>query len=114
LLPYLVASGCGVPDVTFYPDDASTDVLKATPDASQAGDDASIDASAETSVDAQGDAGATGCPGAPPTGFVCCGSLACGGQCKSGDCGKCPACAGNEVCCVRGQGATCSDSGSCP
>lgn len=113
----LVASGCGVPDVTFFQPDASTRDVALLPDV--ASPDAGVDTGADQSGDAEADAspGAEGgsCPGSIPAGFVlCCNDIACGGTCKAADCPKCAVCPSNEVCCIRGQGATCNASGPCP
>jgi hypothetical protein len=66
-------------------------------------------------ADAGGDT-ATGCPSSPPSdASVCCGAVACVGDCLDA-CAACIAkCTADEQCCSRNQSVTCHAPGSsCP
>lgn len=116
----LVASACGVPDVTFVTDASMGDALPdALADAGVAADAAADTGRHEDSGAGESDAspGIDGgvCPDAAPLGFaVCCGAVACGEMCKASDCAKCSICTAPDVCCIHGNGATCHDAGACP
>ncbi len=132
--------GCGVPSVSFV--DASADgpepfeasAVEAgaadagAPDArsleggglADSGHDADV-RDASSSADAGlPEGGAATCPTSSPPGYnLCCGSLPCGGTCKSNQCKKCEAtCSPSQVCCFSGNGSnaalTCQTSGPCP
>jgi hypothetical protein len=113
LLLGCMATGCGVPEVTFV-DDAG---LGATHDAFE---DRAAEAAAEASADATGDAeSSTGdagyCIGAdggtpPPNGLACCpGGMgkACAGECMAKACMACGNCPWPSVCCTNGANGTC-------
>jgi hypothetical protein len=94
----LVAIGCAsVPSLTFEVADGQAD-------------DAPVDDGASSS-----DAAAS-CPAAPPPGAsVCCGSVACNGNCAS----QCPTCItecdAGLLCCAHANSVTCRPPGtSCP
>ncbi len=89
----LLATGCGVPDVSFTDGGSSRDATSDSlgPDAFEAGSDAESDAQADAEGDANGDAGDAKtdapeyCKGdaGPPVGYVCCTGSAgevCGGN----------------------------------
>ncbi|HEX8792589.1 MAG TPA: hypothetical protein VF765_16690 [Polyangiaceae bacterium] len=126
LLPAaLLATGCGVPDVTFAPDsgrDATRDAVLDVP-----GDDQSADVEASDAADS-GDAGDAAqdafepCKGdaGPPGGFHCCqgvSGVVCGSNmCTQTACMQCAtiSCAWPNVCCeVMGGSATCKPAGGC-
>jgi hypothetical protein len=111
----LVASGCGVPDVTFVATDAMAGDASVGSDAPSSAD-TSLDAPRDTQAADDGSVSEGGtCPGSIPAGFVlCCNDIACGGMCKAADCSKCAVCAASQVCCIHGNGATCNASGPCP
>jgi hypothetical protein len=103
----LFCGGCGVPEVTLVGDDASEAQAEVGPDGPQeAGDDGSLDGP-ESSTDG-------GCVAdSPPSGYICCGSLACGGQCTSATCSDCTTrCEAGQDCCLRGSNMTCHVAGS--
>jgi hypothetical protein len=98
----MASAGCeAVPTLTFAQDDAAAG---ATPDAADGGAPPGIDADVES-----------GCPGSDPPAapFVCCGSVACEGQCT----GQCGACADKcttpgEFCCAKNNNVLCLSPGS--
>jgi hypothetical protein len=112
------ALGCAVPDVQFYPDDASTQDGAAGDAPVDTGGDAPTDGP----TDGPADAGEWSCPDATPPGFdMCCGAIPCFGiQCSNSMlCTKCQQCPSDPgvVCCVKMNTADCHnvlDSGPCP
>jgi hypothetical protein len=120
-LPWLLASallatGCGVPDVTFI--DAGRDAtrdstgLDGPVEATDAEGDASTDAA--DSGDAAPDAPAVYCtPDAgPPAGYTCCGGgggIVCLGNCQNAQaCLRCGNCQWPKICCAIGSNGTCT------
>jgi len=134
-LAYLVASallatGCGVPDVTFTDGGASRDVAVV---------DTSVDVEQDGSSPADGEAGSgdagdagdarTGGPiycrgdagppvdaGPPNASYTCCPSGAvCSGTCKPMACSHCGTCTWPSVCCPNGNNGICTppDGGPC-
>jgi hypothetical protein len=117
----LLATGCSVPAVTFYPDDATNTPETAGPD------DASLDGDAGTSPDADG-AGSNDAPSdapydgpayctpdgpAAPPGTKCCDTdaqpgVVCSGPCGAGACGMCTGCALPDICCTKGAHGSCT------
>ena len=119
--------GCGVPDVSFTPDDAAGDDATVAPDVQEGGgDDVDASASDDGSGDAQvaeGDADAAtdapydgpvycedgGMP--PPMGGHCCGpgntGQPCYGTCNSQSCSACGPCSSPKVCCTKGSAGMC-------
>ncbi len=125
LLPaVLLATGCGVPDVTFYPSGGSHDSgphPEASVDApADAGGDAESDANSDAPGDAPQDASepCTGDAGAPG-GFRCCSGVSgvvCGSpMCSSTACTQCStiSCNWPNVCCSTMGVATCKPAGGC-
>lgn len=99
----LFALACeDVPSLTFAEADA----------ASEAAQDAAADAGAPAASDADIDGG---CPGSSPpqAPFVCCGPVACEGQC-TGQCGACmeKCVVPGEVCCAKTNNVVCLSAGS--
>ncbi|MGH7295837.1 MAG: hypothetical protein ACRELB_12920 [Polyangiaceae bacterium] len=94
-------SACSVPNVTFYDDDASAD--------------GSRDAENDDGISDAGDAAPT-CPAStPPEVTVCCGPIACVGDCPDA-CSECTAkCTATQQCCARGPSISCHTVGAtCP
>jgi hypothetical protein len=97
----LPASACeGVPTLTFLQTDA----------ASESSQDAADGGPQSTDADVDG-----GCPGSspPPAPFVCCGPVACEGNCA----GQCDACmtkctTPGDVCCAKTNNVVCSPPGT--
>jgi hypothetical protein len=90
-----------VPTLTFAQEDAALD---GPPDAADAGSPPASDA------DVDG-----GCPGSTPPSspFICCGPVACEGQCT----GQCDACmtkctTPGDVCCAKANNVVCLSAGS--
>jgi hypothetical protein len=104
----LGAPACAdVPTLTFEGDDASS------PDGDASG---SSDAGTDAVDDGSGDDGASpesGCPDAvPPGASVCCGVVACNGNCGA----MCSVCASNcgpaTLCCARANNVSCRAPGA--
>ncbi len=121
----LLATGCGVPNVTFLQSggrDAAHDAPFDAPDEAQAGD-AETDAQAADAGDAgdAAEAGADYCKGdaGPPTTgggpYKCCGTngTVCAGPCSPTQCLSCEPCPWPSVCCTSGGMAKCLGPGSC-
>jgi hypothetical protein len=127
----LLATGCGVPDVSFT--DAGGSAHDATPDApmADAPEEVAVDAGSDVENDAGADAADAGdaatdapeyCKGdaGPPMGpmYKCCGSATgtvCAGNCNGNQCTACGVCAWPSVCCpMMGDMGHCSgDDGGC-
>jgi hypothetical protein len=93
-----------VPVLHFESEDAGSDV-RSPVDASRGdggpdsgsqedGDGPAMDAAEEVET-------ATGCPGSPPAGGVCCDKTPCIGDCGDAGCASCIAKCGGELCCAK-------------
>jgi len=117
----LLAVGCSVPAVSFYPDDATSNPDTSGADGDDAAD-ASIDSDASTAADADTGAvsdapydGPAYCTpdGAPaPAGTKCCDvdaepGVVCSGTCNAPSCAACAGCALPNICCSKGAHGTC-------
>jgi len=123
----IVATGCGVPDVSFTDGGVSRDVAVI---------DTSVDVEQDASSPADGEGGSTdagdagdasdartqgptyckGDAGPPDASYTCCPSGAvCSGSCKPQACTHCGTCTWPSVCCPSGNNATCTppDGGPC-
>jgi hypothetical protein len=129
LLPaLLLATGCGVPDVTFTNDAGPRDATRDSPGLDGT---AEAEGAVDGEVDAEGD-GATDaadagdakpdapdyCKGTPaPPGYNCCpggGGIVCLGNCNLPRCATCGACLWPNFCCTTGSTGYCSsDAGGC-
>ncbi len=119
-----LAIGCGVPDLSFSPVDASVadgarldasaPVESGTAEASVPGTDGGSE-DASPLDDGAPDAAPVACPGQPPEGGVCCGDVPCFG-CSANQCSKCDGkCDAGEVCCAHGSGSVaCRTGNACP
>ena len=117
LLVASLATGCGVPNVTFGPD-AATDAAVDVATESSPGLDAT-DHAVLTS-DAAADSGDATCPqGVPQGASVCCGSVPCKGPASAcqGECTNCENDCPGQTCCLdkHGNYQGCASSPSaCP
>jgi hypothetical protein len=114
----LLATGCGVPDVTFI-DAGSRDATRDSPGDGPAEAEAAADAEGDASTDAadSGDAG-TDAPvyctpdAGPPVGYTCCignGGIVCSGNCQNAQaCLKCGICLWPNRCCASGSNGNCA------
>ncbi|HTQ45478.1 MAG TPA: hypothetical protein VMI75_22120 [Polyangiaceae bacterium] len=125
LVPLLLASACGVPEVSFSDDGGQRDARLDT------GIDVAQDATsmADGEGGPPGDAGDAGTDapiycmdgGGPPdaspdASYTCCPSGAvCSGTCKSQACNHCGTCTWPSVCCPSGNNGKCTapDAGPC-
>jgi hypothetical protein len=98
-------SGCSVPDVSFYADDAAV------------GADVAAEASGDDSTESGDDGGDDGGDGMGGDcgAAQCCGSIPCIGTCDQTNCQACiNKCSGGQECCAK-QSLTCKPLGStCP
>jgi hypothetical protein len=104
-------SGCTVPDVSFYADDAAVGADVTVEGAAEASGD---DGGSTESGDDGGDDGSDALGG--DCGAVqCCGSIPCIGTCDQTNCQTCiNKCSGGQECCAKQQ-VTCKTLGStCP
>ncbi len=109
----LLATGCSVPEVSFYPDDATGDSEGAGPEASASD---ALDASDASIVrsDAPYDGPAYCAPDGPaaPAGTKCCDmdaapGVLCSGPCGDPACSMCVGCLLPNICCSKGGHGTC-------
>jgi hypothetical protein len=123
LLPaVLLATGCGVPDVTFTNDAGPRDATRDSPglDVTAEGEaDGQADSEGDANPDAtdSGDAGTDApeyCKGdaGPPSGYRCCigspGEVCGGNPCSATNCASCgSSCTWPSRCCASGGSATC-------
>jgi hypothetical protein len=109
----LLATGCSVPEVSFYPDDAAGNPEGASSDA---GAMDALDAS-EGSIgpsDAPYDGPDYCAPDGPaaPAGTKCCdpdaaAGVLCSGNCGAAACSMCVGCALPNICCTKAGHGTC-------
>jgi hypothetical protein len=130
LLPaVLLATGCGVPDVTFTNDAGPRDATHDSP-----GLDVTAEGEADGQTDAEGDANPDAadagdartdapdyCNGTgAPAGYQCCAGATgtvCLGTCQNGQaclrCNQGAPCTWPSVCCASGSTGNCSHDGGC-
>ena len=113
LVPVLLTTACGVPDVSFTDGGSTHDAALDT--RTDVGQDASSMADGEGGPGDAGDARTDGpiyCKGGagpPDASYTCCPSGAvCSGSCKPQACTHCGSCTWPSFCCPNGNNAICT------